>query len=106
VQVKNRKDCNANYPVTATSYLSLKAAGIKINHALPYLSLYMSLGPRTGPEDSVIEMPVPRRYLLRSIKSEPCPSRQTCLAVFTVTREAYRVVGGGIGGLLNQIGQC
>jgi hypothetical protein len=101
VQIKNRKDSDKAYPGSATSTLTPGMLHLNLNADMQFLSLYMSLGPRLGPKNSVIEMP----SILRELRSRTIGEQQLCLAVFSMSSKAYKVLDESIIGLLGQIGQ-
>jgi hypothetical protein len=95
VQIKNRQTKDQKYPDTATSFLTLQAVGTSLHENLPYLSLYMSLGPLTGPGNCFIlrqiqyRMTLHKRKVARSIRNSQ-KNIQECLAVFTLSESAYK----------------
>ena len=104
-QLKNRKEMDDSYPLTATSLLTQEAAGLECNEDLPYLSLYMSFGPHLGPEGTLLEMPTTKNFHTRSRSS--FKGVQTCLAVFSLSENVYPVLrNSDTRTLLCQIGKC
>ena len=104
VQVKNRRDGDPGYPETATTFQTPKATGILIGQNLPYLSLYMSLGEKLGPDNAYILAPKSHSYALRSGTSSDS-NLQQCLAVFTLSPKAYAGLNSNLVRLLNLINQ-
>ena len=104
VQVKNRRDGDPGYPETATTFQTPKATGILIGQNLPYLSLYMSLGEKLGPDNAYVLAPKSHSYDLRSGTSSDS-NLQQCLAVFTLSPKAYAGLNSNLVRLLNLINQ-
>ena len=105
-QIKNRRDGDSGYPATATNLQTPAATGIKIGPGLPYLSLYMSFGPKLGPNEIFIDTPTMRIHNLRSRSRVPKqPNVQKCLAVFSISSEAYPVLNANRIRLINHINQ-
>ena len=102
-QIKNRRDGDTGYPETATSLQTPAATGIEIGQGLPYISLYMSFGPKLGPNNKFIDTPTRRIRNLLSRSS--VPDLQKCLAVFSISSEAYPVLNTKRIRLLNHINQ-
>jgi hypothetical protein len=106
VQVKNRKESDPGYPQTATVLQTPQATGVKISEVHPYLSLYMSLGPKLSPDGLVIEILPKRHHETRyqakckaeeDEKKSGCSGSQdmqNCLAVFTLSGTVYKPLVG------------
>jgi hypothetical protein len=103
VQVKNRKGPDPGYPDTATTLQTPDATGIQIAPNLPYLSLYMSLGPNSNTGGLTIERP---RINIPSLRNTKPIDFQECIAVFTISETVYRVLSSESAQLLRHINQC
>ena len=107
VQVKNPKNRDGAYTGSATTSLTDKAVGIKLDGRRPFLSLYMSFGPYIPRgKDKIVRLVNGVRSSQRvAAKARAEPSRQVSLAVFTLTMGAYKVLDESTANLLKMIGR-
>ena len=104
LQAKNRQRLDAQYPYSATTGLTDAACGIEVSKDLPFMSLYMSLGPCIPKGMGVIATPNLLHRTSPRIKYAE-DSRQICLSVFTLGVDAYKVLDHTTADLLHQIGR-
>jgi hypothetical protein len=101
VQVKNRMDLDPDYPLTATIYQTPRATSIQIISDLPYLSLYMSLGPELN--GACVQTPA---FPGHNLRSGAKTIRQKSLAAFTISPTVYKFLNDDSVRLLSHINQC